>query len=304
MLRLPHTKDAHMMTMATPDPHPTSPDAAHPGAAQVSARPTTTESGLPDLSGLFRLDGRIIVVIGAGGIGRTCAAALADHGAHVVCADLDMAAATSTADELTARGGGATAVEVDVTDTHSVATLVDRFPTARGLVMTPAINVRKALLDYEEDEFDRVVDLNLKATFRVLRAFGATMADNDGGSIVVFTSIRATVVEPGQGVYAATKAGVMQLVATLAAELGHAGVRVNAVAPGVVETPLTAQIKANPAWAQAYRDKSAFGRWAQPHEMAGPVVFLMADASSFVTASQLAVDGGWTRIDGRFTPPL
>lgn len=264
----------------------------------------TMPEPLEDLAGLFRLDGRTVVVIGAGGIGRACAAGLADHGAHVVCADLDLEVATATADELTARGGHATAVRVDVTDPASVAALIDQYPTARGAVITPAINVRKTLLDYTEDDFDRVVELNLKATFRMLRAFGATMADHDGGSIVVFTSIRASVVEPGQGVYAATKAGVMQLVATLAAELGRAGVRVNAVAPGVVETPLTVQINDNPKWAQAYRDKSAFGRWAQPREMAGPVVFLMSDAASFVTASQLAVDGGWTRIDGRFTPPL
>ena len=211
---------------------------------------------------------------------------------------------TATAEAIEAQGGLATSHAVDVLDPASVAALVGEFPDARGLVVTPAVNVRKALLDYTDEDFDRVVALNLKATFRVLQSFGRTMAEHDGGSIAVFTSIRATVVEPGQGVYAATKAGVMQLVATLAAELGTAGVRVNAVAPGIVATPLTAQIKADPEWAAAYRDKSAFGRWARPEEMAGPVVFLMADASSYVTASQVAVDGGWTRIDGRFTPPL
>ncbi len=268
----------------------------------------TTDAG-PDatgeLSDLFRLDGRTIVVVGAGGgIGQACADGLAAHGAHVVCADLDVATAVATADAITARGGRATAVGVDVLDADSVTALVDAHASARGVVITPAVNVRKALLDLTEEEFDRVVALNLKATFRVLRAFGRTMAEHGGGSIAVFTSIRATVVEPGQGVYAATKAGVMQLVATLAAELGSAGVRVNAIAPGIVETPLTDQIKADPEWAAAYRDKSAFGRWARPTEMAGPVVFLMSDASSYVTASQLAVDGGWTRIDGRFTPPL
>jgi NAD(P)-dependent dehydrogenase (short-subunit alcohol dehydrogenase family) len=129
------------------------------------------------------------------------------------------------------------------------------------------------------------------------------MAERGRGSIIGFSSIRAVAVEPGQGVYAATKAGLVQLLRTAAAELGPSGVRLNAIAPGIVDTPLTAQIKDDPAWAQAYADKSALGRWSRPDELAGAVVYLASDASSFVTGAQLHVDGGWTAIDGRFTPP-
>ena len=172
------------------------------------------------------------------------------------------------------------------------------------LVCTPSINVRKPFLDISDDEFDRVINLNLRGTFLLLREVGKVMAAQGRGSIIVFSSIRAQVVEPGQSVYAATKAGVVQMVRTLAAELGPQGVRVNAIAPGVVETPLTAQIKNNPAWYQAYAEKGILKRWAQPDEMVGAVVYLAADASSYVTGSLLFVDGGWTAADGRFAPPL
>src|SRR5699024_4963391 len=137
----------------------------------------------------------------------------------------------------------------------------------------------------------------------LVRAFAAQMERRGGGSIIGFSSIRAATVEPGQGVYAATKAGLVQLLRTLAAELGPSGVRVNAIAPGVVETALASQVRADRDWADAYAAKSALGRWSRPDELAGAVVYLASDAASFVTGSQLFVDGGWTAVDGRYEPP-
>lgn len=253
-----------------------------------------------DYAQLFRLDGRRAVVVGAGsGIGREAALALAAHGAQVVAVDVNQAAAEQVAAAL---GGPAAAYRLDVLEPAAVARAAHDLGDVDVLVFTPATNVRKRLLDYTEAEFDRVVGLNLRASFDLLRAFGGPMAARGTGSIVGVSSIRAVTVEPGQGVYAATKAGLVQLLRTAAAEFGPSGVRVNVVAPGVVDTPLTAQIKANPAWYAAYAAKNALGRWAQPHELAGAIVFLASDAASYVTGSMLMVDGGWTAVDGRFDP--
>ncbi|WP_253827534.1 SDR family NAD(P)-dependent oxidoreductase [Prauserella aidingensis] len=247
---------------------------------------------------LFRLDGKRALLVGAGGIGREAGLALAAQGAHVVCADKDAATAEATADEI-----GGDALALDVTDVDAVHRAAADLADVDVLVLTAAMNVRKRILDYTPEEFDRVVALNLKATFTVLQAFGRRMVERGSGSIVVFSSVRAQVVEPGQSVYAATKAGAIQLVKTAASEFGEAGVRVNAIAPGVVETPLTDQIKAHPDWYRAYATKSAMGRWSTPSELAGAVVFLASDAASYVTGSTVMVDGGWTAVDGRFTPP-
>ncbi len=260
---------------------------------------------LQPFSTLFDLAGKRIIVIGAGsGIGEAGALALAGHGADVLCADVSEEAAARVAAAIVEGGGAATSAFVDIGDSASINTLYESHGHLDALITTPAINVRKRLLEVTEEEVHRVVSLNLVGAFNAMTAAGRRMADAGGGSIVAISSIRSQVVEPGQGVYAATKAGVLQMVRTLAAELGPQGVRVNALAPGVVETPLTEQIKNQPDWYEAYAAKGALGRWAQPIEMAGPIVFLASDASSFVTASLLVADGGWLGVDGRFTPPL
>jgi len=184
-----------------------------------------------------------------------------------------------------------------------VALAVEDLGAVDVLVVTPAVNVRKRLLDYTADEFDRVVALNLRAAFGVMTAFGRGMAQRGRGSIIGCSSIRSLTTEPGQGVYAMTKAGLVMLLRTLAAELGPQGVRVNAIAPGVIDTPLTAPIKANADWYAAYGAKSILGRWGRPQELAGAAVYLASDASSYVTGTVLFVDGGWTAADGRFSPP-
>ncbi len=261
------------------------------------------------MTDMFRLDGKVIAVIGAGsGIGEAVARGAADQGAaYVACLDVNEQGARGVSAGIAERGVKSDAWLVDVTDETAVASAFSAIVTAQtsldAVVCTPAINVRKPILKYSGDEFDRVVKVNLRGNFNVLQAAGRIMTAQKSGSIVLFSSIRSLVTEPGQSVYSMSKAGIVQLVKTAATEWAMDGVRVNAVGPGVVETPLTAPIKNNREWYDAYAKKNPMQRWAQASEMVGPTLFLLSDAASYVTGTIIFADGGWLAADGRFTPP-
>lgn len=258
---------------------------------------------------LFDLSGRTALVVGGGsGIGQAACFGLAAHGAACAVADLDGDHAERTAEALRSGGHRAAAYTVDVREGPAVEDMVARVVAEVGpidvLLATPAVNIRKRFLSYTDEDFDRVLDLNLKGTFRLARAVGRHMVARGRGSIILMSSMRAVTVEPGQSVYAATKAALSQFTRGLAVEFGEAGVRVNALAPGIIATPLTSPITSKPEWKEAYAARCALNRWGEPSEMAGPIVFLASDASSYVTGTTLFADAGWTAIDGRFKPPV
>jgi NAD(P)-dependent dehydrogenase (short-subunit alcohol dehydrogenase family) len=257
---------------------------------------------------IFDLSGRVAAVVGGGsGIGEAVALGAARAGANVACLDINEEAARSVAERARGERCACEAGALDIRDAAAVERVFGDLCRRHGrldiVICTPSINVRKKILDYASEEFDRVLALNLKGNFNILQSAGRIMTARRRGSIVLFSSIRSQVVEPGQAVYAATKAGILQLTRTAAAEFGPSGVRVNAVGPGVIETPLTAPIKNNQAWFDAYAAKSVFNRWGRAEEMVGPTLFLASDAASYVTGTILYADGGWLAADGRFTPP-
>ena len=247
---------------------------------------------------MFDLSGKTALVLGAAsGIGKASAEALAALGAAVTCADIDQAGA-----EVTAAGIGGKAHRVDAGKSGDIKALAAAIQAEHArldiALTTPATHVRKLLCDYTDEEYDRVADLNLRGTFYFLREFGRLMASQGGGSLIASSSVRASTLEPGLAIYGATKAGIIQMVRGLASELGPRGVRVNAIVPSIVETPLVAPLKARPQIFQALAAHTVFNRWSEPGEVAAAVVFLASDAASYVTGSALLVDGGWTAIDG------
>jgi NAD(P)-dependent dehydrogenase (short-subunit alcohol dehydrogenase family) len=268
----------------------------------------TTTAAL-DYARLFDLHGRTALIVGGGsGIGEAACLGLAAHGAVCAVADLNLDGAQRVAGKISENGGRASAYALDIRDGVAVdqvtQKVIGEFGTIDILLATPAINIRKRFLTYSDEEIDRVLDLNLKGTFKLARAVGRHMVERQRGSIILMSSMRAVNVEPGQSVYAATKAALSQFTRGLAVEFGESGVRVNALAPGIVATPLTAPITSKPEWNAAYAARCALNRWADPSEMAGPIVFLASDASSYVTGTTLFADAGWTAIDGRFKPPV
>ncbi len=258
---------------------------------------------MTDYRKLFDLTGRKALVLGAAsGIGRASAEAVAALGAEVFCGDLDLAQAEATAQAIRDAGGRAHAGRADAANSRDIAALVADAHRVLGRldigVTTPGVNIRKVVFDYTDADLDRIVDLNFKGTLYFFREVGRHMVAQRSGSIIACSSVRATTIEPGLGVYGATKAAISLLVKGFASEVGLQGVRVNAIAPSIIETALSAPLKTRPEIYDTYARHTVLGRWGQSSEVGAAVAFLASDAASYISGSTMLVDAGWTAIDG------
>ena len=258
---------------------------------------------MTDYRKLFDLTAKTAVVLGAAsGIGKSSAEALAALGARVLCADRTEEGAQATAAAICAQGGAAEAMACDAASAAAVTALASTAKQTFGrvdiAVTTPGLNIRKTILDYTEKDLDSVINLNVKGTVFFFQAFGRIMVEQRGGSLIACSSVRAVTIEPGLAVYGSTKAAIGLLVQGFASEVGRHGVRVNAIAPSIVETALTAPFKQRPDIYNLYAGHTVFNRWSSAEEVATAVVYLASDAASYVSGTTLFVDGGWTAVDG------
>ncbi|SEH18088.1 3-oxoacyl-[acyl-carrier protein] reductase [Natronorubrum sediminis] len=249
----------------------------------------------------FDLTGRVALVTGGGrGIGRAIAIGLANAGAAVVPSARSTDEIERVADEIESAGGDSLAVSADVTDPDAVANIIERTKDEFGgidiVVNNAGFNPDDALGRPEvvsTDSLDRVLDVNLNGAYEVTQAAADELFESDGGTVINVASVGGLVGLPRQHPYVASKHGLVGLTKSMSLDWAP-DVRVNAIAPGYVSTELTEELESNEQLRQSVIDRTPLDRFAEPEEIAGPVVFLASDAASFVTGTVLAADGGWT----------
>jgi 3-oxoacyl-[acyl-carrier protein] reductase len=245
----------------------------------------------------MRLADKVSIITGAArGIGHATALKFAREGAKVIVCDVDQRQVDATVTDVRNAGGEAHGFVVDVTDPPSIAAMVDavmqRYGRIDVLVNNAGIVQDAQLLKMREDQFDRVIDVNLKGTYNCTKAMASIMVEQGSGVILNASSIVGIYGNFGQTNYAASKFGVIGMVKTWARELGRKGVRANAVCPGFVETPILSTIPDKVL--EAMKARVPMGRLARPEEIANTYAFLASDEASYINGAVIEVSGGAT----------
>jgi NAD(P)-dependent dehydrogenase (short-subunit alcohol dehydrogenase family) len=238
-----------------------------------------------------QLEGKTAAVTGAAsGIGRAIAHRFVAAGAHVIAADVDHVGLDALRAEL---GAAITPCRCDVTseaDVEAMVALADHIGGLDIAVANAGKGAYSAIVDHPLDEWQEIIDLCLTGVFLTLKHAGKILRDN--GSIITISSLNGTQPSAGMSAYCTAKAGVMMLTKVAAMELGHRGIRVNCIAPGLVETQATSAFWMLPGVVDEFIDNTTLGRFAHPTEVAALALFLASDDSRFVSASVYPVDGG------------
>ncbi len=247
------------------------------------------------------LKGKVAIVTGARrGMGKADSLAFAQNGAKVVVADISLEECQLVVDEIKKAGGEALAVKCDVTNKKEVEEMVkqavEKFGKVDILVNNAGICQFKPFLEMTEEDWARTLDINLKGYFLCAQAAGREMVKQKSGAIVNIASV--VMGQIGMGMaglshYSASKGGIAALTKTLALEFASSGIRVNAIAPGAIDTPMVASIKTDPKILEGTLAMIPLHRMGRAEEIANTVLFLTSDASSYITGAIIVVDGGW-----------
>ena len=244
----------------------------------------------------FRLDGKAALVTGASrGIGLAAACALAQAGAQVTRAARSEGELAAACEQITAAGGHARYVVLDVTDSAAVDATVERDGPFHILINNAGMNRPKLLVDVSNDDLDTILELNIKSVFYAARAVAQNLIKaGAAGSIITISSQMGHVGASNRTVYCASKHALEGMTKALSWELGQKNIRVNTICPTFIETALTKGMFEDPVFKASVVNKIALGRIGHVNEVMGSVVFLASDASSLITGSALMLDGGWT----------
>lgn len=253
------------------------------------------------MENIFNVQNKIAIVTGARrGMGRTHALVLSEYGAKVVVSDILKEDCEAVVKEIKKQGGEAIAVECDVSKKEQVDNLINKTVEQWGrvdiLVNNAGIADFKPFLDMTEEDWDRTIDINLKGYFLCSQAVAKEMAKNKEGVIVNIGSIamgQIGVSFPNLVHYVSSKGGIAGMTEALAVDLAPFGIRVNAIAPGVVETPMVDPIKSDKAGLEGLLQRIPMKRMGRPEEISNVVLFLCSEASSYMTGAVIPVDGGW-----------
>ncbi|MFF2528481.1 SDR family NAD(P)-dependent oxidoreductase [Brevibacillus sp. NPDC058079] len=245
----------------------------------------------------FDLHGKKAIITGAGrGIGKALALGIAEAGAEVAVVSRTTSDLQEVVSEIEAKGGVAFPVEADLTVSDVADRVVKQVVEGLGgvhiLINNAGMNIRKKAHEITEEEWDRVVDLNLKAAFFMSQAAGKIMCDQRYGRIVNIASVAGVVALRTGVAYGASKAGLIQMTRVLALEWSKFGVNVNAIAPWYFRTPLTESLLSDEAFVQEVLQRTPSGRIGDVEDLVGPAIFLSSDAASYMSGQTLSVDGG------------
>ena len=247
----------------------------------------------------MRLQDRVAFITGAAqGIGRDIALKFAAEGADIVVGDINLQKATQTKLEIEALGRNALALELDVTDyaklTEAVNKILDKFKKVDILINNAGITKDNLLLRMSDAEWDAVLNVNLKGTFNCTKAVSRLMIKQRYGKIINIASIIGIIGNPGQANYSASKAGIIALTKTTAKELASRNINVNAIAPGFIQTEMTAKLPED--LKQKMQDAIPLGRFGSPVDVASVCVFLASEEASYITGQTIIVDGGMVMV--------